>query len=88
MARSRQPRKIICEDCYGVFESCALNVKRCAECRNTRELKRQKEIRKKQKAAAAPRKKSVVDVVKELVAYNEAHGTHLTYGQYVVMTDV
>ena len=82
----------ICKWCNGEYTPTTHNQKYCHECLTLhgREIKSMYERnsrrkRKKKLAANQPPKKykTINDIVREMVAYNKKHGTHLTYGKYV-----
>ena len=97
---ARPMREIICEECLNTFLSNGRNVKCCPACRsahnvevnrlyNERRRAERKSARKAAKYdAMRPKIKTISEVMADLAAYNKAHGTRLSYGEYVVMTNV
>ena len=88
--------EISCEDCATVFLAKSKRKRRCPEC----ELLRRKETHKAwmestksnntPRTKKAPRRrfgdnKDVHPILRELNRYNREHGTHLSYGQYVLL---
>ena len=71
---------VYCVDCGQPFISKSNSAKRCTECRaaNKKELSR-----KRKKGYRQEPSKSIAEVMRELKAYNEKHGTFISYGQYV-----
>ena len=65
--------------------------KYCNECREIvrREQSRQSmnKSNQKKKVKYGTPSKSIRDIIKEVDAYNKEHGTSLSYGQYVLMTE-
>lgn len=82
--------KFICVGCGSEFFSVGKHAKWCQECRteNQRIYRRKYYANKrKQKARLNLEKKSVIKILREIKKYNEHHGTCLSYGQYVSMTE-
>ena len=61
----------------------------CDECivEKDRERQRKRYASKHRKPKPSVERKSISDVLKEMKAYNEAHGTCLSYGQYVLIKE-
>lgn len=81
----------ICGVCGCEYETTAPNTCYCPSCRkrvvkqqNKQSAKKRKRRLKMQSEIAA---KSISEVVLEMMAYNEQHGTNLTYGRYVAMKE-
>lgn len=79
-----------CIWCGQEIQTTSSNRKFCDVCRVLRDMEiHQKSDRKRRKKRSRVfvvqpiPKKSISDIVKDILAYNKKHGTHLTYGQYV-----
>lgn len=82
-------KTVTCSWCKKDFQPTAANQKYCHDCRTKhgKEIKAYYEatrIRKRRVLKVKPLpKKTIPDIVRDIMAYNKKHGTHLTYGQYV-----
>jgi hypothetical protein len=75
-----------CFDCDQMFYSTTEGKKYCPECAKKRKnASNRKYMRRKRKPSVEV--KTISEVLRELKAYNEEHGTCLSYGQYVLMTE-
>jgi ribosomal protein L37E len=77
---------LTCLNCGRKFENYNIGKKHCPECEL--QLKRErnrKYMRNKRKPSVEI--KTISEVLAELKQYNEEHGTCLSYGQYVLMTE-
>ena len=92
------PRKKIeltCVICGRSFLTSCNNAKYCLECREKYQAEVKKDIAHrsyfKRKIALHnphPERKTIWDVMRELENYNRTNGTYLTYGQYVLRTEI
>ena len=71
----------ICKDCGCVFWSKSHNAKWCPECR-----KKYHFTKKERKSPIVG--KSLSEVLADLKEFNFKHGTRLSYGQYVSLTEM
>ena len=70
----------ICKNCGKEFETIGYNTRYCFACRV--DPKEQAQRVRNKRAATGLNK-----IMSELNAYNEKNKTHLTYGQYVALTE-
>lgn len=95
--------KKVCLDCGQAFETRGRNALRCPICAKKRKnalnieyyqkerasqkakLKALQEIIKKRHSPQP--QKTINEVMKELTEYNREHNTHLSYGQYILLTE-
>lgn len=86
MRRARNIKKT-CQRCGATFYAASGRAMRCEECREVWNKEAQslydKQYRAEKKAKSRVAKKSLSQVLRELKVYNEKHGTHLSYGQYI-----
>ena len=95
MPNDKMYREIKCKLCGKEFTGMmARNRRYCDECRRvkanaSREAHNAEMQWKKQMAEQkrATKKKAMSDIMREIKAYNEAHGTYLTYGKYIAMKE-
>jgi hypothetical protein len=88
-------RTIKCKLCGKEFAGMmARNRRYCDDCRRfkmnaSRETHNAEMRWKKQMAeqVRASKKKALSDIMREIKAYNEAHGTCITYGKYIAMKE-
>jgi hypothetical protein len=78
-----------CLNCGEEFMHINEGKKYCPKCVAERERERKRKAYASYKGRKRPsiEIKTISQVLKELKAYNEANGTHLSYGQYVLMTE-
>ena len=83
-----------CVLCGSKYLTTARNTLYCVECRTRKAKQRVRENYLKQKlktekrSRKKPAAKSLPEVMADLAAYNKEHGTHLSYGEYVVIANV
>lgn len=81
-------KTVTCKWCNKDFQPTKANQKYCHDCRTKhfREIKASYDVTRRRhrvlKVDPLP-KKTLTDIVRDILAYNKKHGTHLTYGQYV-----
>ena len=90
----RKKIELACVICGRSFLTLCNNAKYCPECREKwrDEIRRQtdKQSYEKRKARIVnlhPERKTLRQMVREVEEYNRAHGTCLTYGQYVLKNE-
>jgi predicted amidophosphoribosyltransferase len=79
---------IRCFKCDRMFNYTSDAKKYCPECE--KEIKRERNrkfMANKRKKKPSVEVKTISEVLREMKAYNEEHGTCLSYGQYVLMTE-
>lgn len=85
------PKTKKCAMCGQAYETTAPNGLYCLACRHAAKIAKEKngkkERRKQTKNRSNIAAKSIAEMVSETLAYNEQHGTHLTYGRYVAMLE-
>jgi hypothetical protein len=81
--------KMECIDCGLTFVAKNPKALRCACCRREAARLQTKEHQEKKRIYrdSIKPKKSISDVLRELKRYNEEHGTFLSYGEFIVMTE-
>ena len=84
-----EKRFVICKNCGGEFVARGKTAMYCVDCRPIMQRKRAEQNRLEAKKIKKPQceVQSMSSFLKELDRYNEKNGTHLTYGQYVAMTE-
>lgn len=95
--RKRKPIEITCIDCGVKFMAYSSKALRCETCRekaknecNRRYMKGYRNAYKLEHANAGtyiPPKMSIGEKIKAMEEYNKEHNTHLSYGQYVLLTE-
>lgn len=78
---SYDEHEVKCKDCGQTFTTKGRRWGCCPDCRKG--AAKNPSTRKKKKKT-----KSLAEVMADLAAYNKQHGTCLSYGEYVVMTNV
>ncbi len=73
--------------CGNYFDYSSSLKKYCPECDAELRKERSKKCMQKKRAKNTVKFKTLTEVMRELKAYNEEHGTHLTYGQYISMCE-
>ena len=87
----RKKIKLTCVICGRSFLTLCNNAKYCPDCRENwqdeikRDISRRHYEKKKVRIVNLhPERKTLRQIVREVEEYNRAHGTCLTYGQYVL----
>jgi hypothetical protein len=86
--KERKPIHLNCVDCGHPFTALNGNALRCLKCRKVHKLQQNNESRAmRQTRAKCSRstQSTLMDDVREVDAYNLAHGTRLSYGQYFLL---
>lgn len=82
-------KTVTCNWCKKGFQPSNPNQKYCDDCRakHGKEIKAEyKKTRQRKKRVLKVKplpKKTIPEMVRDILAYNQKHDTHLTYGQYV-----
>lgn len=78
---------IRCFNCDRMFNYTSDAKKYCPECEKEIKRERNRKFMANKRKKASVEIKTISQVMQELKAYNEANGTCLSYGQYVLMTE-
>jgi predicted amidophosphoribosyltransferase len=76
-----------CFNCNREFTYTSDAKKYCPECEKEIKRERNRKFMANKRKKASIEIKTISQVLQELKAYNEEHGTCLSYGQYVLMTE-
>ena len=79
--------RLQCFRCNKVFYYTSDAKKYCPDCDIEIRRERTRKCMQKKRAKPSIEIKTISQVLREMKAYNEAHGTCLSYGQYVLMTE-
>ena len=94
--RELKPIEVKCIDCPKVFIAYSKKAKRCPVCRKIKARAQSKKcmeyLREYRKAPSKKEtlfrpKLTIGEVLRELEIYNKANGTHLSYGQFMVLLE-
>lgn len=87
MQRKKYTYTILCLKCGRNFEYSSSLKKYCPECDAEIKRERNRKFMQKKRKKSTVKFKTLTEVMRELKAYNEEHGTCLSYGQYVSMCE-
>lgn len=76
-----------CFNCNREFTYTSDAKKYCPECDKEIKRERNRNFMRKKRAKPSVEVKSIREILIEMENYNKEHGTHLSYGQYVLMID-